>query len=84
MNQDILEYIILIITLMVLLLAYFGYVMYDEQQKINYYHQKLHYESAWDKYQTMIKMQRKVIFKKKVTLSFLKVLVFFKELVKWK
>lgn len=82
MNQEIIEYIILIVILFILLFAYFTYIIYDNNQKIKYYQQEYSYETDWDKYSHMVKLQKRVIRRKKLELRYLKFLVFMKGLIK--
>jgi len=77
-----LEYLILIIILAALIIIYFAYVIYDENKKTNYYNQIISYKTDWDKYNEMIKLQKRVIQKKKLSLLYLKTLVFLKGLIK--
>lgn len=82
MNKEIIEYIILIIILFILLFSYFAYITYDNNQKIKYYKQEYSYETAWDKYNHMVKLQQRVIRRKKIELRYLKFLIFMKGLIK--
>jgi len=82
MNQETIEYLILIIILSILLFSYFAYITYDNHQKIKYYKQEYSYETDWDKYSHMVKLQHRVIRRKKIKLRFLKILVFMKGLIK--
>lgn len=67
--------ILLCATLVVLIIVYCIYVIIDEKQKIKYYNKTFRWITNWDKYNTMIKRQRKIILKKKVQLYFFKTLV---------
>ena len=84
MDKEIIEYILLIMILATLLLIYCCYVINDERKKIKYYKETISYETNWDKYSDMIKVQKKIILKKKIQLSFLEVLVFIKSVIIWK
>jgi len=83
-NRDIIEYLILIIVLSILLVVYFFYIKYDDKKRINYYKTVVLYESDWDKYSDMVRVQKRVIFRKKIQLIYYKVLVFFKGVIIWK
>ena len=84
MNKEVIEYVILIIILAMLLLLYCFYVINDERKKMKYYKETISYETNWDKYNDMVKAQKKIIFKKQMQLFFLNILVFFKGVIKWK
>lgn len=83
MNKDVVEYVLLIMILSILILVYFGYVINDECKKIKYYKKVISYETEWDKYNNMLKNQKKIIFKKKLQLFYLNILVFLKGVIKW-
>ena len=84
MNKEVMEYTVLIILISSLLLVYCLYVINDESKRIKYYKKTILYETAWDKYSSMVKEQRKIIIKKKIQLVGLSILVFFKEVITWK
>ena len=68
MNKEVIEYVILIIILFILLMSYFGYIIYDERKKTKYYKSTILYETKWDKYSDMIRVQKSIIIKKIMTL----------------
>lgn len=84
MSKEVIEYTVLIILISSLLLVYCLYVINDESKRIKYYKKTILYETAWDKYSSMVKEQRKIIIKKKIQLVGLSILVFFKEVITWK
>ena len=84
MSKEVIEYTVLIILISSLLLVYCLYVINDESKRIKYYKKTILYETAWDKYSSMVKEQRKIIIKKKIKLVGLSILVFFKEVITWK
>lgn len=84
MNKEVIEYTVLITLISSLLLVYCLYVINDESKRIKYYKKTILYETAWDKYSSMVKEQRKIIIKKKIQLVGLSILVFFKEVITWK
>lgn len=84
MNKEVIEYVILIIILFILLMSYFGYIIYDERKKTKYYKSTILYETKWDKYSDMIRVQKSIIIKKKIQLFFLELLVGIKSVIKWK
>ena len=85
MEKEVLEYLILIIVISSLILAYCLYVAIDENKKnTKYYKATIYYDTNWEKYSDMVKEQKKVLFKKKTQLAILNCLVFFKGLITWK
>lgn len=78
MNGDIVFYTVVIVIMIALITTYLIYVIADEKSKITYYKKKLLYDTHWDKYRTMAKKQKRIIFKKKYTLILLKILAFFR------
>ena len=84
MSKEVIEYTVLITLISSLLLVYCLYVINDESKRIKYYKKTILYETAWDKYSSMVKEQRKIIIKKKIQLVGLSILVFFKEVITWK
>ena len=61
MNNEVMEYIILIIILAILILLYCFYVINDERKKMKYYKETILYETNWDKYSDMVRIQKKII-----------------------
>ena len=84
MEKEVVEYSLLIILLSILILIYCVYVIYDEKKKIKYYNHTILYITNWEKYNDMIKVQKKVIRKKQRQLFFLNILVFLRGLIVWK
>ena len=84
MEKEIIEYILLIIVLSILILIYCFYVISIERKKIKYYKETISYDTDWDKYNHMVKVQRKIILRKKFKLFLLKILVFLRGVIKWK
>jgi len=83
-SGEVKEYIVLITIMVILIIVYMIYVILDERKKLKYYKSTIFYETDWDKYNEMVIKQKRVIFKKRVQLFFLQVLVFLKGLVVWK
>lgn len=84
MTKDEIEYIVLILLSAIFSIWYCIIVIISERKKMKYYCSILLYETDWDKYSTMVKKQKRIIFKKRVYLCYLKFLVKLKELFKWK
>lgn len=82
MNKDIIIDIIICVTLISLLIIYSIYVIIDERKKIKYYNKIICYNTNWDKYQTMLKEQNKIIINKKIELYRLKILVMIRRIFK--
>ena len=82
LNRDVLINGILCIILIILLITYTIYVIIDEK-KIKYYKATILYDTNWDKYSTMVKKQKRVLFRKKFQLFWLIVLVKIKRLIRW-
>ena len=75
MNIEIIIYGTFSVVLTILLLVYSIFVIIEEREKMKYYKYNILYVTNWDKYNTMVKKQKRVLFKKKVQLTFLTVLV---------
>lgn len=82
MSKDVIIDIIICATLIALLIIYSVYVIIDERKKIKYYNKIIGYNTNWDKYQTMLKEQNKIIIKKKIELYRLKILVMIRRMFK--
>lgn len=82
MNKDLIINILICIIIIVLLIVYSIYVLVDERKKIKYYNKIIGYDTAWDKYQTMVDKQRIIIIKKRVHLCILKFLVMIRRMFK--
>lgn len=83
-TKEVKGYVLLIAVMVVLLIVYMIYVILDERKKIKYYKSTIYYETDWDKYNDMVRKQKRIIHNKKVQLFILQVLVFLKGLVVWK
>ena len=75
MNRKIIIVITLSIVLSVMLIFYYIFVVNGEEEKTKYYKYDILYVTNWDKYNTMLKRQKRVIFKKKLKLIFLTIIV---------
>ena len=84
MDKAVAEYLLLIIILTALILIYCFYVICDEKNKIKYYKSTISYSTDYEKYNDMLKVQKKVIRKKRLQLFFLNILVFIRGLIVWK
>lgn len=77
MSEDVkLRYIIILCTIMMVIfviLLFYGFN--SEKKKTRYYKYKVNYDEDLSKHSIMLKHQKKVLFKKKIQLSFLKFLV---------
>ncbi|MCI5984001.1 MAG: hypothetical protein MRZ35_01965 [Firmicutes bacterium] len=67
------DYLILIITLSSLLIIYTVYILIDDYKKEKYYNKNIYYITEWDKYESIIKLQKRIIFRKKIKLLFYKI-----------
>ena len=76
--------IVLCVLLVVLSITYCVFVLFDEKSKIKYYESSLSYETDWDKYNIMVKKQKRIITIKKIKLKYYQFLVFIKRLFIWK
>lgn len=74
------DYLILIIILSSLLIIYTIYILIDDYKKEKYYNKNIYYITEWDKYESMIKLQKRIIFQKKIKLLFYKI----RSKIKWK
>lgn len=74
------DYLILIIILSSLLIIYTVYILIDDYKKEKYYNKNIYYITEWDKYESIIKLQKKIIFRKKIKLLFYKI----RSKMKWK
>ena len=83
MNIEIIIYGSFSIVLIIILIVYLIYVILEEREKLRYYKHNILYVTDWDKYNTMVKRQRRIIIKKKFQLLFLTFLVKLKRVVKW-
>ena len=74
------DYLILIIILSSLLIIYTVYILIDYYKKEKYYNKNIYYITEWDKYESIIKLQKRIIFRKKIKLLFYKI----RSKMKWK
>lgn len=87
MDKDLLFSIALLITAIVLLVVYMVYVIVDERKKWNkreFFKYTLYYEVDYFLYMDMVKKMKKVLFKKRIELLWLSILVMIKGLFVWK
>lgn len=67
------DYLILIIILSSLLIIYTVYILIDDYKKEKCYNKNIYYITEWDKYESIIKLQKRIIFRKKIKLLFYKI-----------
>lgn len=87
MDKDLLFSIALLITAIVLLVVYMVYVIVDERKKWNkreFFKYTLYYEVDYFLYMDMVKKMKKVLFKKRIELLWLSILVIIRWLFVWK
>ena len=86
-NNDIRFYVILLIIQIILSIIYAIYIVIDERkkwQKREFFKYTLRYEMEYFLYIDMVKKMRIVLFKKRVELFFLSVLVKLRRIFVWK
>ncbi len=84
MSSDLIINIILCVLILLLTFAYLIYIInIDNKKKIKYYQKVINYDTDWDKYDTMVKKQKKIIIGKKIKLLLLIVIVKIKRFL-WK
>lgn len=86
-NNDIRFYVILLIIQIILSIIYAIYIVIDERkkwQKRELFKYTLRYEMEYFLYIDMVKKMRIVLFKKRVELFFLSVLVILRRIFVWK
>ena len=86
-NNDIRFYVILLIIQIILSIIYAIYIVIDERkkwQKRDFFKYTLRYEMEYFLYIDMVKKMRIVLFKKRVELFFLSVLVILRRIFVWK
>ena len=86
MNKDLIESIVLLVIAMILILIYGIFVIIDERKKWNkkeFFKYTLYYEVDYFLYMDMVKKMKKVLFKKRLKLVVLSILVFFRRLFVW-
>lgn len=87
MQKDDLILLIICILMILVFIVYLMYIIIDvknNKNKIIYYNENIRYDVDWTKYNILVKKQRKIIFRKKTELFFLKLLIWVKELKLWK
>ena len=78
-NKDLIESIVLLVIAMILILIYGIFVIIDERKKWNkkeFFKYTLYYEIDYFLYMDMVKKMKKVLFKKRLELVVLSILVF--------
>lgn len=86
MNKDLIESIVLLVIAMILILIYGIFVIIDERKKWNkkeFFKYTLYYEVDYFLYMDMVKKMKKVLFKKRLELVVLSILVFIRRLFVW-
>ena len=86
-NNDIRFYVILLIIQIILSIIYAIYIVIDERkkwQKREFFKYTLRYEMEYFLYIDMVKKMRIVLFKKRVEVFFLSVLVILRRIFVWK
>lgn len=86
MKKDLLEIIILLVIAIVLMLIYVTYVIIDERKKWNkreFFKYTLYYEVDYFLYMDMVKKMKRILFKKRLELIGLSILVFLRRLFVW-
>lgn len=87
MNKDLIESIVLLVVAMILILIYGIFVIIDERKKWNkkeFFKYTLYCEVDYFLYMDMVRKMKKVLFKKRLELVVLSILVFFRRLFVWK
>ena len=86
-NDDVRFYVVLLIIQVILSIIYAIYIVIDERkkwQKREFFKYTLRYEMEYFLYIDMVKKMRIVLFKKRVELFFLSVLVILRRIFVWK
>lgn len=86
MSKDLIEIIVLLVIAIILILIYGIFVIIDERKKWNkreFFKYTLYYEIDYFLYMDMVKKMKKVLFKKRLELIGLSILVFFRRLFIW-
>ena len=85
-SKDLIEIIVLLVIAIILILIYGIFVIIDERKKWNkreFFKYTLYYEIDYFLYMDMVKKMKKVLFKKRLELIGLSILVFFRRLFIW-
>lgn len=86
MSKDLIVNIILVIFAILLIVSYMVYVIIDERKKWNmreFFKYRIYYEVDYFLYMDMVKKMKKVLFKKKIELVCLSILVFLRRFFIW-
>ena len=86
MSNDLIVNIILVILAILLIVSYMVYVIIDERKKWNmreFFKYRIYYEVDYFLYMDMVKKMKKVLFKKKLELVVLNILVFLRRIFIW-
>lgn len=86
-NDDVRFYVILLIIQVILSIIYGVYIIVDERgkwQKREFFKYTLRYEMDYFLYIDMVKKMRSVLFKKKIHLFLLSILVLLRRIFVWK
>lgn len=86
MSNDLIVNIILVILAILLIVSYMVYVIIDERKKWNmreFFKYRNYYEVDYFLYMDMVKKMKKVLFKKKIELVYLSILVFLRRIFIW-
>ncbi len=63
------------ILILILLILCLKKIITKEQNRMKYYNSHIYYATNWDKYSTMVKKQKRILFLKKIQLFLLTLLV---------
>lgn len=86
MSNDLIVNIILVILAILLIVSYMVYVIIDERKKWNmreFLKYRIYYEVDYFLYMDMVKKMKKVLFKKRLELVVLNILVFLRRIFIW-
>lgn len=86
MSNDLIVNIILVILAILLIVSYMVYVIIDERKKWNmreFFKYRIYYEVDYFIYMDMVKKMKKVLFKKRLELVVLNILVFLRRIFIW-
>ncbi len=86
MSNDLIVNIILVILAILLIVSYMVYVIIDERKKWNmreFFKYRIYYEVDYFLYMDMVKKMKKVLFKKRLELVVLNILVFLRRIFIW-
>lgn len=86
MSENLITSIILLVIAVVLILVYVIYIIIEERKKWNkreFFKYTLYYEADYVLYMDMVKKMKIVLFKKKLELIWLSILVFLRRIFIW-